>query len=114
MKKNKRMSLFHKVIWILIPLLITVLCKSEFFFPVVIPQTNLPPGVNPQLVQYAMRVFGSTDLTDDQWRQCEDQQKVGLPLNESLLSQTYNGLKKLYISDDNQKKYFLTDECCVQ
>jgi hypothetical protein len=42
----------------------------------VVPQTNLPPGVNPQLVQYAMRVFGSTDLTDDQWRQCEDQQKV--------------------------------------
>jgi hypothetical protein len=33
-------------------------------------------GANPQLVQYALRVFGSTDLTDDQWRQCEDQIKV--------------------------------------
>ena len=26
--------------------------------------------------QYAIRVFGSTDLSEDQWRQCEDQIKV--------------------------------------
>lgn len=30
------------------------------------------------LVQYAMRVYGSTDLTDDQWKQLEDQRKMSL------------------------------------
>jgi hypothetical protein len=39
----------------------------------------LVAGKNPQLVQYAIRVFGSTDLTEDQWRQCEDQIKVETP-----------------------------------
>ena len=31
---------------------------------------------NPQLVQYAIRVFGTTDLEESQWKQCEDQIKV--------------------------------------
>lgn len=33
-------------------------------------------GKSPQIIQYAIRVFGSTDLSEDQWRQCEDQIKV--------------------------------------
>ncbi len=31
---------------------------------------------NPQLIQYAIRVFGTTDLEESQWKQCEDQIKV--------------------------------------
>ena len=31
---------------------------------------------NPELIQYAIRVFGTTDLTESQWKQCEDQIKV--------------------------------------
>ena len=31
---------------------------------------------NPSLVSYAVKVFGTTDLTEAQWRQCEDQLKV--------------------------------------
>ena len=33
-------------------------------------------GRNPQLIQYAIKVFGSTDLEESQWKQCEDQLKV--------------------------------------
>jgi hypothetical protein len=29
-----------------------------------------------EVVAYAMRVFGSTDLEDHQWKQCDDQLKV--------------------------------------
>ena len=31
---------------------------------------------NPILIQYAIKVFGSTDLEPNQWKQCEDQLKV--------------------------------------
>ena len=31
---------------------------------------------DPQLIQYAIRVFGTTDLEESQWKQCEDQIKV--------------------------------------
>ncbi len=34
-------------------------------------------GRSPQLVAYAMKVFGSADLEPHQWKQCEDQMKVG-------------------------------------
>ena len=33
-------------------------------------------GRNPVLIQYAIKVFGSTDLEPSQWKQCEDQLKV--------------------------------------
>ena len=33
---------------------------------------------NPILIQYAIKVFGSTDLEPNQWKQCEDQLKVKL------------------------------------
>ena len=37
---------------------------------------QLPSGRSPQLIQYAIKVFGTTDLEDSQWKQCEDQLKV--------------------------------------
>ena len=33
-------------------------------------------GRNPALIQYAIKVFGTTDLEPSQWKQCEDQLKV--------------------------------------
>lgn len=42
--------------------------------PGILPTANA--GRNPQLVQYAIKVFGSTDLEEAQWKQCEDQLKV--------------------------------------
>ena len=33
-------------------------------------------GRNPVLIQYAIKVFGTTDLEPSQWKQCEDQLKV--------------------------------------
>lgn len=52
--------------------------------PVLLPTPGvLPSGSlknvgrsNPELIQYAIRVFGTTDLTESQWKQCEDQIKV--------------------------------------
>ena len=49
-----------------------------------IPGMVLPPGManpaamnqSPQLMQYAIKVFGTTDLEESQWKQCEDQLKV--------------------------------------
>ena len=41
-----------------------------------VPQIN--SNRNPQLIQYAIKVFGSTDLEESQWKQCEDQLKVSL------------------------------------
>ncbi len=46
---------------------------------------NFILGANPQLIQYALRVYGTTDLDEDKWRQCEDQIKVFLILQESKL-----------------------------
>ena len=40
--------------------------------------SSAPPGTNPQLIQYAIKVFGTTDLDASQWKQCEDQLKVCL------------------------------------
>ena len=58
--------------------------KVNIAQPGVFPASQLPvPGGsnnqiqrNPQLIQYAIQVFGSTDLEDSQWKQCEDQLKV--------------------------------------
>ena len=42
-----------------------------------------PPGLterSPELIAYAKRVFGNVDvMSEDQWRQCADQMKVGIP-----------------------------------
>ena len=58
--------------------------KVQLEAPVLLPTPGILPsgpltGVgksNPELIQYAIRVFGSTDLTESQWKQCEDQIKV--------------------------------------
>ena len=42
--------------------------------------SNAPPGTHPQLIQYAIKVFGTTDLDASQWKQCEDQLKVSVLL----------------------------------
>ena len=60
--------------------------KVQLGAPILLPTPGvLPSGPlknvgksNPELIQYAIRVFGSTDLTDSQWKQCEDQIKVYL------------------------------------
>jgi len=39
--------------------------------------TSLGAG-NPDLLAYAQRVFGTTDLTEAQWKQCEDQLKMSV------------------------------------
>ena len=31
---------------------------------------------DPQLIAYAVRVYGNTNLTEEQWKQCEDQIKA--------------------------------------
>lgn len=33
-------------------------------------------GKSPELVAYAMRVFGTVDLEEQQWKQCNDQMKA--------------------------------------
>lgn len=33
---------------------------------------------NPAIISYATRVFGTLDLTDAQWKQCEEQMKVNM------------------------------------
>lgn len=56
---------------------------------VLVPPPGILPtaaGRNPQLVQYAIKVFGSTDLEEAQWKQCEDQLKVHLTYVLWLLS----------------------------
>ena len=53
--------------------------KVDIAQPGVLPFLNvgaIPKRSNPQLIQYAIKVFGSTDLEESQWKQCEDQLKV--------------------------------------
>lgn len=33
---------------------------------------------NPAIISYALKVFGSLDLTDAQWKQCEEQMKMNI------------------------------------
>lgn len=63
---------------------------------------------NPQLIQYAIKVFGTTDLEECQWKQCEDQMKMSLIYNELLVKQkqaeimTQQGKQKYeYDSDED-------------
>jgi len=66
--------------------------KVQLGAPILLPTPGvLPSGPlknvgksNPELIQYAIRVFGSTDLTDSQWKQCEDQIKMSMVYNEML------------------------------
>ena len=36
----------------------------------------IPKRSNPNLIRYAIQVFGTSDLEESQWKQCEDQLKV--------------------------------------
>jgi len=47
-------------------------------------------GRNPVLIQYAIKVFGTTDLEPSQWKQCEDQLKMNQVYNELLMKQKQN------------------------
>lgn len=68
---------------------------TEIASPIAMPSLGLPgtSGINqtvlarssvlsrittadPQILTYAVKVFGTTDLTEDQWKQCMDQVKV--------------------------------------
>jgi len=49
--------------------------------------SNAPPGTHPQLIQYAIKVFGTTDLDASQWKQCEDQLKMNCVYNALLTKQ---------------------------
>jgi len=42
------------------------------------PANPNPKGRSTELLMYAQRVFGSTDLEDHQWKQCEDQLKMNM------------------------------------
>lgn len=55
----------------------------------VTPQTKLAElnAGNPALVAYAKRVFGSTDLSDAQWKQCEDQLKMSVVYGQMAAKQ---------------------------
>ena len=45
---------------------------------------------DPQILTYAVRVFGTTDLTEEQWKQCMDQVKVFLRLSLAYKSNSSN------------------------
>ena len=56
--------------------------------PVSVTVPNALIGItktDPELIQYAMKVFGTTDLSESQWKQCEDQIKVKWPTESDNL-----------------------------
>merc|ERR1719273_2473912 len=73
--------------------------------PGTIPAGPLKNGgrSNPELIQYAIRVFGTTDLTESQWKQCEDQIKMSMVYNE-MLSKKKNA-EKLAQMGKNKYEY---------
>jgi len=63
-------------------------------------------SADPQILNYAVRVFGTTDLSEDQWKQCMDQVKVQyLTL---LISSEYK-----FVSCLNLCLFFLLDAICL-
>ncbi|XP_046441957.1 SURP and G-patch domain-containing protein 1-like isoform X2 [Daphnia pulex] len=54
----------------------TVLGRSSFLSRIT--------SADPQILTYAVRVFGTTDLTEDQWKQCLDQVKMQYVYQEML------------------------------
>jgi len=58
-------------------------------------------GRNPVLIQYAIKVFGTTDLEPSQWKQCEDQLKMNQVYNELLMKQKQNEV----LVQQGRKKY---------
>jgi len=74
-----------------------------------IPGMVLPPGManpaamnqSPQLMQYAIKVFGTTDLEESQWKQCEDQLKMNQVYNALLMKKKQNEIMAM----KGQRKY---------
>jgi len=58
-------------------------------------------GRNPVLIQYAIKVFGSTDLEPSQWKQCEDQLKMNQVYNELLMKQKQTEI----LAQQGRRKY---------
>jgi len=62
--------------------------KVDLSTPVTLTVPNAVTAVtktDPELIQYAIRVFGTTDLSESQWKQCEDQIKMSLVYNQMLV-----------------------------
>ena len=62
--------------------------KVDLSAPLVVTVPNALTGItkaDPELIQYAIKVFGTTDLSDSQWKQCEDQIKVRPTSSHTIL-----------------------------
>jgi len=62
----------------------TVLARSSFLSRIT--------SADPQILTYAVRVFGTTDLTEDQWKQCMDQVKVTIHIVRQLMGRVTSAL----------------------
>lgn len=58
---------------------------------------------DPALVQYAMNTFGSTNLTDEEWKKAEDHYKINLLYQDMLKKREQ--LMKLQQSGRNKYDY---------
>lgn len=85
--------------------------KVNLEAPVLLPTPGILPSgplknvgrCNPELIQYAIRVFGTTDLTESQWKQCEDQIKMSMVYNEMLTKKKQ--LERLAQKGKNKYEY---------
>jgi len=76
----------------------------------VTPQTKLTElnTSNPALVAYAKRVFGGTDLSDSQWKQCEDQLKMSVVYGQMASKQAAASARQA--KGKNQMEYDSDEE----
>ena len=65
-------------------------------------------GRNPVLIQYAIKVFGTTDLEPSQWKQCEDQLKVFSKSYVYFLFKRYSLIIFLNCPLSRQSSFFLS------
>lgn len=66
---------------------------------------------NPAINAYAMKVFGSTDLSDAQWKQCEEQMKVSILLllwSSSSVSSSLSASEVSMLQDEYAKECVLS------
>ena len=60
-------------------------------------------GKSPELVSYAMKVFGSVDLEEHQWKQCQDQLKV--QIHELYNVSSPDGIKCQFSDESGLPRY---------
>lgn len=80
--------------------------KVDLSAPVSVTVPNALIGItktDPELIQYAMKVFGTTDLSESQWKQCEDQIKMSLVYNQMLVKK--QAMDKLEQQGKNKHEY---------